>query len=257
MDGGRITRSVETEFQDFTYRVSHDLGAPVRAMVEFSKLIANEYADGLSQEAKEYFSIIVSSGQQMQAMMDGLLEYSRITTRASAFMDTDLKEIIEECRILLESKITASGAVIEVGELPMVSCDRAQISRVIHILLDNALSYQPVGQAPKISFSVKPAAQDGAGGWRISIADNGIGIDPHFFDKIYQMFQRLHTNEMYPGNGIGLTLARKIVHRHGGDIWCESMPGKGSTFHFTLNPEKAVHSAGDGGVQNASGVGLP
>lgn len=243
LPAGASANGVEAEFQDFSYRVSHDLGAPVRAMVEFSKLLASEHAAAIGAEGMEYLSIIVSSGQQMQAMMEGLLEYSRLTTRSRPFQQADLDTIARDSLVILEKKIADTNADISIGVMPVVSCDAIQIGRMFDILIMNALIYQPSGQTPKITISSDRAES----GWRLAISDNGIGIDPRFYDKIFQMFQRLHTSEAYPGNGVGLALARKIARRHGGDIWCDSAPGKGSTFYVTLGSENvaALSDVGD------------
>jgi light-regulated signal transduction histidine kinase (bacteriophytochrome) len=199
-------------------------------MVEFSKLLANEHRHELSRDAKEYLAIIVDSGHRLQQMMSGLLHYSRLNTMARPFVDVSAEVIVKNCLTVMESAIAESQAVIEVGALPVLHADMEQLMQLFCILLDNALKFQPAGNRPNIQIS----AQEKNGFWQFAVADNGIGIAPDYQGKIFGLFQRLHTEDEYPGVGIGLKLAQKIVQRRGGAIWCESSAGQGATFYFTI-----------------------
>ncbi len=223
--------AIAAEFKDYAYSVSHDLSAPVRAMVEFSKLLTNEHANSLNDEGKEYLSVIIENGHKLQAMMAGLLAYSRLNTMAKGFVKVDAGRIVQDLRLIMEPQIKASKAVLEIGDLPTVTADIEQLMQVLHILLDNAIKFQPHENIPTIKIS----AEEKQSFWQFAVSDNGIGIKPQFQDKIFKLFSRLHSDEEYPGIGIGLTLAQKIIHRHGGKIWFESTIGKGSVFYFTFN----------------------
>lgn len=222
-------------FKDYAYSVSHDLSAPVRAMVEFSKLLSQEHGDVLSGEAQEYLSLIVSNGQKMQSMMDGLLAYSRLNTQAKPLARIDCNRILDQCREVLQGKIRETGAIFEITHLPTVRADADQAFQLFVALLDNALKFQPRGNQPKITVSAEPRGAF----WQFSVVDNGIGIKPQFHEKIFKLFQRLHAEEEYPGVGIGLTLVERIIQRHGGKIWCEVGPGGGTAFCFTFLNEKS------------------
>lgn len=224
------TESAANEFREYAYGVSHDLSAPVRAMVEFSRLLTTEHAASLNDEGREYLSLIIESGAKLQAMMDGLLQYSRLNTEARPFRDVSAGEALQRCRSAMSERIAASGAELQVAELPVVQADSEQLTQLFSALIDNAISFQPPGRKPVIQIS----AEQVDGYWRFAVADNGIGIAPRFHEKIFKLFQRLHADEEYPGVGIGLFLAQKIVHRHGGAIWCEPVAGQGTCFYFTL-----------------------
>ncbi len=223
-------QAIAAEFKEYAYSVSHDLSAPVRAMVEFSKLLTNEHANALDDEGKEYLSVIIESGQKMQAMMEGLLQYSRLNTMAKPFVKVDSGRIVQDLQVIMAAQIKASKAVLEVGVLPTVTADIEQFMQILNALIDNAIKFQPKGNAPKI----KIIAEENGDFWQFAVADNGIGIKPQLQEKIFKLFARLHSDEEYPGIGMGLTLAQKITHRHGGKIWFESTIGNGSTFYFTL-----------------------
>ncbi len=218
------------EFQDYAYRVSHDLSAPVRSMVEFSKILSSEYGDKLDANAQEYLALIIESGHKMQGMMDGLLKYSRLNSLNKNFNLVDLGKVVKQTLLVLEEQIKKSNAKIVVGELPFLNADLEQISLLFNVLIDNAIKYQPVDNTPFINIS----AEKKNGFWQFAVSDNGIGIKQQFQDKIFKLFGRLHPDNQYPGVGIGLTLAQKIVNKHGGKIWVESTVGNGCIFYFTL-----------------------
>lgn len=223
---------VAEEFRQYAYSVSHDLGSPVRAMVEFSKLLAQEHTAALNDEGKEYLGLIIENGQRLQEMMEGLLQYSRLNADAP-FVKTDMNKVVEGCLGEMKSRIAATGAKIEIAELPSIETDPAQCRQLFRILIDNAIKFQPKqGMA-----HIRIAAVKKGNVWEFSVADNGIGIMPQHQEKIFHLFQRLHTDRDYPGVGMGLTLAQKIVQRHGGTIWYERTADKGTVFKFTLSAE--------------------
>jgi len=218
------------EFRDYVYSVSHDVGAPVRAMVEFSRLLADEHAKDLNDDGRLYLSLIVENGEKLQHMMEGLLEYSRLNTEAQPFGPVDCMKPFKNAMITLDDIIRKTRAQIECNTLPEIEGDGTQIWQLFTALLDNALKFQPLYNTP----CIKVTAEEQGNFWQFSFADNGIGIDKRFHKKIFQLFQRLHASEEYTGVGIGLTLARKVIHRHGGTIWIKSTEENGSTFVFTL-----------------------
>lgn len=218
------------EFKEYAYNVSHDLSAPARAMTEFSKLLIKDHANGLNEEGKEFLSLIIENGEKLQKMMDVLLDYSRLNSAAKPQKKIDSHHIAQHCLSVLEAKIEESSAEIMLENLPFIYADANQLTKLLLILLDNALLYQTKGNTPRLHL----AAHQAEDVVTFSLSDNGIGIRKEFYSRIYQLFQRLHNDREYPGIGAGLGLARKIVSQHRGKLWCESTPGQGSTFFFTL-----------------------
>ncbi len=218
------------EFRDYVYAVSHDVGAPVRAMVEFSRLLTDEHKNALNDEGRLYLSFVIENGQKLQRMMDGLLDYSRLNTEAQSFAKTDCDLALKNAVIALSDIIQNKHAVIETELLPDVIGDKTQIWQMFVILLDNALKFCAAGEKPHISIR----ADKENNWWKFTVADNGVGIAPRFHQKIFGLFQKLHPDTAYPGIGMGLTLAQRIAHRHGGEIWVEGDEGQGSVFCFTI-----------------------
>jgi light-regulated signal transduction histidine kinase (bacteriophytochrome) len=198
--------------------------------------LLEEHKHVLNDEGREYLSIIVDSGRKIQAMMDGLLQYSRLNTRARPFTPVPVKTAIDKAFILLEKRIADSQATFEISSLPVIIADSDQLIQLFHALIDNALKFQPQQNNPQIKIDAQKIER----GWQFSITDNGIGIDDSYRDKIFKLFQRLHSDHAYPGVGVGLTLALKIVQRHGGRIWHTGKPGKGSAFYFTLSDREKM-----------------
>lgn len=227
------TAEIATEFRDYAYSVSHDLSAPVRAMVEFSRLLTKEHAGSLDAEGREYLEAIIENGGKLQNMMQGLLQYSRLNTSAPGFSLIDMNEIVEGCRNILAKEIADAGVVFLVDELPCVLADADRIKQLFLILIENAIKFRTVSMTPYIRIS---ATQQNSI-WCFIVSDNGIGIGSEFQNKIFGLFKRLHTEEDYSGVGIGLTLAQKIVEHHGGRMGVNSCQGKGAAFHFTLQSE--------------------
>lgn len=238
-DGGAA--AILSEYQDYAYRISHDLNAPLRAIVEFSKILAQEHADKLDADAKEYLGLIVASGQKMQAMMEGLLQYSRINTLEKHFSPVDVGQVITDVLLITEEPIKKLGSELIIKDLPTLYADKEQIILLFKVLIDNAIKFQPSGHKPLVTIS----AEKKDNYWQFSVSDNGIGIQQQFQNKVFQLFAQLHSNNQYPGVGVGLTLAQKIVSHHGGSIWFESSMGKGSIFYFTLPLEQNLNTLGE------------
>jgi light-regulated signal transduction histidine kinase (bacteriophytochrome) len=218
------------ELREFVYIVSHDLGTPLRGMVEFARLLKTEQPDSLNEDGRLYLSLIVESGEKLQAMLSGLLDYSRLNTRALALAPVNCNHVVEQCRTALKDKMAAAGAELEIAVLPDITANSAQIRQLFLALLDNALTFHPPGQRPRVQVAV----EEGVGEWVFAVQDNGIGIAPEFYEKLFRPFKRLHADREFPGVGMGLAMARKILGRHGGRIWISAAPDQGTAFKFTL-----------------------
>jgi chemotaxis family two-component system sensor kinase Cph1 len=232
-----LCRSNE-ELEQFAYIASHDLQAPLRTVVSFSGLLQQECRGQLSASADEYCRYIVEGGKRMQAQIYDLLQLSRINRDAAQPVVVSMRAVLEDATRQLQAMIRDHGAVIVAGELPEVMGNPAQLSQLFQNLLGNAIKYQSPGHKPHIRISAERAGDD----WHFVIEDNGIGIAGKHLEAIFEIFRRLHTEDEYPGTGIGLSLCKKIVARHGGRIWAESEPGRGSRFHFTLRAVDARRS---------------
>lgn len=198
-------------------------------VVSFLQLLKRRYVGQLDQEADEYIQFAVEGGTRMQLLIEDLLRYSRAGSRELFLADVDFNEIVDQVLAELGPTIDETGATVVRAELPAVVADPVQMSRLFQNLLANAVKYHGE-EAPRVRVD----ADRLAGAWVFSVRDNGIGIPPDQFDRIFRVFQRLHSQAEYPGTGIGLAICKRIVERHGGRIWVDSIPGKGSTFRFTL-----------------------
>ena len=227
-----LKRSNE-ELQQFAYIASHDLQEPLRAIISFSRLLEDQYKDRLDKNGKEFIYFISEGADRMKILIKDLLAYSRISTHAKPPKITNLEKILKNVLFNLQESIKENGVIITYDELPSLVIDRAQIPQLFQNLISNAIKFQRE-KPPKIHISAKKIEKE----WLFSIKDNGIGIDPKYFDRIFNIFQRLHTRDEYPGSGIGLAVCKRIVQRYGGKIWVESELGKGSTFFFTIPIEK-------------------
>lgn len=223
-----LTRSNQ-ELEQFAYVASHDLQEPLRMITGYTQLLAKRYHGRLDQDADEYIAYAVDGAKRMQTLINDLLAYSRVGTRGKEFTRTECEAILKTILTNLQVAVQESGAVITYDALPVVVCDGGQIGQLLQNLIGNAIKYRN-SRAPEIHVGCKP--EDGR--WLFWVKDNGIGIDPEYAERIFAIFQRLHTREEYPGTGIGLAVCKKIVERHGGSIWVDSALGKGATFHFTL-----------------------
>jgi signal transduction histidine kinase len=217
------------ELEQFAYVASHDLQEPLRMVSSYSQLLAERYEGQLDEKAKKYIEYAVDGAIRMQRLINDLLAYSRVGTRGNPIESTDAHSGLGEAIRNLAAMIEESKAIITNEELPMVRADASQLVQVFQNLLSNGIKFRGE-DFPRVHVSVR----DGGREWVFSVKDNGIGIDPQYADRVFVIFQRLHTRQEYPGTGIGLAVCRRIVERHAGKIWFESEPGKGSTFFFTI-----------------------
>ncbi|MEJ2647808.1 MAG: MASE3 domain-containing protein [Sedimentisphaerales bacterium] len=217
------------DLEQFAYVASHDLQEPLRAVAGFVGLLQRQITDSLNDKTKEYMDFTINGVHRMQALINGLLEYSRIDTRGKPPVEIDSSEPLEDAVLALHTSIGETGAKITSDKLPTVNIDPIQLTQLFQNLISNAIKFKSE-KPPEIHISA--TRQDNA--WQFAVKDNGIGIERQYADRIFMIFQRLHTRKQYPGTGIGLSLCKKIVERHGGKIWFESEPGKGSTFYFTI-----------------------
>ncbi|MHC3438435.1 PAS domain-containing protein [Natrialbaceae archaeon A-gly3] len=224
----RIEESNE-RLEQFAYAASHDLQEPLRMISSYLSLVERRYGDQLDENGQEFIEYAVDGADRMQEMIDGLLAYSRVDTRGDPFEPVDIEELLEDVLADLEMRIAESNAGIEVDPLPTVYGDASQLRQVFQNLLSNAIEYSGE-EPPRITVS----ADRSGGEWILSVEDEGIGIDPEDTDRIFEVFNRLHSIEEHPGTGIGLALCQRIIERHDGRIRVDSEPGEGSTFSFTL-----------------------
>lgn len=220
------------ELQQFAYVASHDLQEPLRMVASFSQLLEMRYKDRLDKDADEFIEFIVDGANRMQRLINDLLSYSRVGTRGKPFQPTDFSLVLGQALINLGPLIEDSGAFVTTDDLPVLMADETQILQLFQNLVGNAIKFRGA-ENPIIHVT----AQREAGEWIFSVRDNGIGISPEYYARIFEIFQRLQTREDYPGTGIGLAICKRIVERHGGRIWVESDPGKGSTFFFTISSQ--------------------
>ncbi len=217
------------ELERFAYIASHDLQEPLRMVSSFLQLLQKRYKGQLDQKADQYIHYAVDGAERMKALIMDLLEYSRVGSGKDSFVEVDTAVVMQEVGDIFREKIVAARALVEIDPLPKVWGDKVQLMQLFQNLVSNALKYHSE-RLPSISVRAKEEPAH----WLFSVQDNGIGIDPQFFDKIFIIFQRLHNKSDYSGTGIGLAICKKIVERHGGRIWVESRPGEGSTFYFTI-----------------------
>jgi len=217
------------ELEQFAYVASHDLQEPLRMVSSFTQLLAKRYQGKLDKDADEFIDYAVAGAKRMQMLLNDLLAYSRVGARVKSFEPTDSEAAFDQAIANLRVAIEEGEAVITRDRLPPLIADDLQIVQLFQNLLGNAIKFHGK-EPPRIHVSAKQEGNE----WVFSFRDNGIGIAPEYFDRIFVIFQRLHSREEYPGTGTGLAICKKIVERHGGRIWVESEPGKGSTFYFTI-----------------------
>ena len=224
----KLARS-NADLEQFAYVASHDLKEPLRAISGSVQILQERYRARLDAGAEEVIKHTVDGATRMQTLIDDLLKYSRLATREAPLERSDCSEIVQEVIANLESLIEESKAVVTYGPLPVVTGDRIQLLQVFQNLISNGIKYRSQ-RTPKIHINAEERSNE----WVFSVSDNGIGIAPQYADRIFRIFQRLHTRREYPGTGIGLAICKKIVERHGGRIWVESELEEGSMFYFTL-----------------------
>jgi len=218
----------DSEAQQFAYICSHDLNAPLRAVSGFMQLLMAEYADRLDAQGRDWMQRALDSTQKMQAMLDDLRIYSRLKPPPTNAPPTALDAVLDDVLLELGVSVRELGATVTRTALPTVPGDIAQLTMLLKQLVDNALKYHGASP-PRIHVS----AEDHGDRWVVAVADNGLGIEPKHHQRIFEIFKRLH-QDAYPGRGIGLSLARRVVELHGGAISVESTFGAGATFRFTL-----------------------
>ena len=224
-----LNRSNE-ELGQFAYIASHDLQEPLRMVASYTQLLSRRYKGKLDSDADEFIAFAVDGASRMQRLIQDLLAYSRVGTKGRDLLDISSEEALQQALINLRGAIEEKGALVTHDPLPAVVADDMQLIQLFQNLVGNAIKYQNSG-IPKVHIS---ASRNGSKKWTFSVKDNGLGIDPQYFEKIFGMFQRLHKREEFAGTGIGLAICKKIVERHGGSISVESQPGQGSTFRFAL-----------------------
>jgi PAS domain S-box-containing protein len=223
-----LSRS-NTDLQQFAYVASHDLQEPLRVIAGFVKLLAKRYKGQLDDEAEQFINYTVDGVKTMEMLIKDLLEYSRVQSNGMALKPSDCDKLVKECVKSLQTVIEESGAKVTYDSLPNVKADASQLVRVFQNLISNAVKFHG-DEKPKVHISAEKKENE----WVFSIRDNGIGINPKQAERIFLIFQRLHTKEEYPGTGVGLAICKRIIEHHGGRIWVESEVGRGSTFFFTI-----------------------
>jgi PAS domain S-box-containing protein len=218
------------ELEQFAYIASHDLQEPLRMVASYTQLLERRYADRLDAAGREFIGYAVDGARRMQQFITGLLRYSRVGTEPRVLEEVNLREAFDDAVANLRVAIEESGATVEARDLPVVQGDPRQLPQLFQNLIGNALKFRKPDRVPRVEVWAEPEGE----GWRVSVRDNGIGLNPKFYERVFVIFQRLHTRDEYEGSGLGLAICKKIVERHGGRVWVESMEGEGATFSFTL-----------------------
>ncbi len=228
----KVTRELQSsnaELEQFARITSHDLREPLLAISGFVKLLKRRYRGKLDAKADEFIDFTIEGTSRMEKLLRDLLEYSRIGSKKKPYRELALGSLLDQALQNLKSNIDASGAEIKAHDLPSIWVDDTLIIQLFQNLVGNAIKFSG-NKAPVIEIFSEKREKD----WVISIRDNGIGIDPQYADQIFIIFNRLHRENEYLGTGLGLAICKKIMERHEGDIWVDSVPGKGSTFSFSL-----------------------
>ena len=228
----KLLEMSNAELERFAYVASHDLQEPLRATANFTSLLKKRYEGKLDERAQRYIHFIVDGTTRMQTLINDILAYSRLQTREKALEEVDMNNLVDEVKQNLQISIKESRASISYGSLPTVRGDTKQLSQVFQNLIGNAIKYHGE-RPPKIRIRGEEKEEE----WQFSISDNGIGIEPAYFDRIFIIFQRLHTSSEYKGTGIGLAICKRIVEQHQGKIWLTSELGQGTTFYFTIGKQ--------------------
>lgn len=224
------------ELEQFAYIASHDLQEPLRMVASYVQLLERRYKNKLDKNALEFIAYAVDGATRMKRLINDLLTYSRVGTRKKPFLATDCSKVVDQTLSDLEMSIKENGAVVTRGTLPTVMADDTQLAQLFLNLIGNAIKFRGK-ESPSVHISVKENEE----AYCFTVRDNGIGIETQHADRIFQVFQRLHTKAEYPGTGIGLAVCKKIVERHGGRIWVISKAGEGSTFYFTIPKRKEAN----------------
>jgi len=217
------------ELEQFAYVASHDLQEPLRMVSSYTQLLQRRYREKFDDDANEFMGYIVDGAARMKQLIEDLLAYSRVGTRGKEFRPVEMEAALRRAVANLRAAISESHATVSNDPLPAVEADDVQIAQLFQNLIGNALKFRSQS-VPRVHVSVTSTESE----HQFAVADNGIGIEPQYFERIFMVFQRLHSKGEYPGTGIGLAICKKVVERHGGRIWVESRPGEGTTFRFTL-----------------------
>ncbi|MFO0754715.1 MAG: ATP-binding protein [Thermodesulfovibrionales bacterium] len=229
----RLIRDLEhsnKELEQFAYVASHDLQEPLRMVGSYVQLLERKYKGCLDEQADKYIAYAVEGAVRMQKLIEGLLAYSRIGTRGADFRPVDMNEVFDNAVSNLSVVLRESGGSARRDALPTVQGDELQLLQLLQNLIGNAIKFRKPDMPPAVHVAAGREGEE----WVFSVSDNGIGIKPEHFERIFRIFQRLHTRREYPGTGIGLALCKLIVERHHGRIWVESSPGEGASFHFSI-----------------------
>ena len=224
-----LARSNE-DLAQFAYAASHDLAEPLRTITAFADLLQQRYRGRLDTDADDFIEFITSSATRMQQLIADMLAFSRVGTQATPFTAVDAQQVFQTVLADLNSRTNETGAIVRSRTLPVLNADRTQLAQVLANLIRNALTFVPADVTPQVLVWAEP---DGSA-WRFTVADNGIGIPPEHRQRVFGMFKRLHTRDVYSGTGVGLAIVQKVVQRHGGIIWFEDNPGGGSRLIFTI-----------------------
>jgi len=225
------------DLEQFAYTASHELQEPLRTLERYTRLLKDESGNRLTREAKESMEFVLEATRRMHRLVEDLLSYSRVVTRGHPFQSVDCERLLEQTLANLKASIDESKAKITHDPLPTLNADSGQLMSLLQNLVGNALKFRNC-HSPKVHVSAERKERE----WVFSVRDNGIGFDPKQNERIFGIFQRLHTEAEYPGTGVGLAICKRIVERHAGRIWTESEPGKGSTFYFSI-PDKIPEPA--------------
>lgn len=231
---GELTRS-NAELEQFAYVASHDLMAPLRAVGGYCQLLERRCRDELSQESQQWMEVIVDSAKQMQVLIEDLLALSRVQRRDKPEDVVELTSVYNQVLVSLAAEIEETSATVTCDDLPAVKANPTQMMQLLQNLVGNAVKFRG-DKAPIVHVS----AEQKSGEWVFSVRDNGIGIEEKYMDRVFEVFKRLHTQDAYPGTGIGLALCKKIVEVHGGRIWIESKMDEGSLFSFTIPSDRVT-----------------
>jgi PAS domain S-box-containing protein len=218
------------ELEQFAYVASHDLQEPLRMVASYTQLLGRRYKGKLDPDADEFIGFAVDGARRMQELINDLLAYSRVGTRALHVEDLDMGHLVDQVIADLSAAIADAGATVTRDELPIVRGDRTQLRQLFQNLMANGIKFSRPDTPPHVHVSATRESH----AWSFAVSDNGIGIEPQYLDRIFVLFQRLHSPGEYPGTGIGLAICKKIIERHGGHIEVASQAGKGTTFRFTI-----------------------
>ena len=239
------------ELQDFAYVASHDLQEPLRKVQAFGDRLADRWGEALGPEGQDYLRRMRDAATRMRRLIDDLLSFSRVATRGRPFVPTPLRFCAEQALADLEARIEQSGGKVELGPLPAIEADPAQMCQLFQNLVGNALKYHRKGEAPRVRVWAEGDGLPANGSVRLFVRDEGIGFDERYLDRVFTPFQRLHGRGEYEGTGIGLAICRRIVERHRGAITARSAPGAGATFEVTLPTRQPVASGEPSTLQEA------